>query len=64
VRGEAEISKEVEESQKRYDMGKPLSEIDGLPIAVKDNIFVKDMECTAASMILKGFRAPINATVI
>ena len=48
----------------RYDAGEPLSEIDGLPVAVKDNIFVKDMECTAASMILKGFRAPIDATVI
>ena len=25
---------------------------------------VKDMECTAASMILKGFKSPIDATVI
>lgn len=25
---------------------------------------VKDMECTAGSLILKGFRAPLDATVI
>ncbi len=30
--------------------------IDGMPIAIKDNIMVKDMECTAASKILKGTR--------
>ena len=64
VREESEIVKDVEASQKRYDEGKPMSGIDGLPIAIKDNIFVKDMECTAASLILKGFKAPIDATVV
>ena len=36
--------------------GAPLSKIDGLPIAIKDNILVKGMDCTAASIILKGKR--------
>ncbi|TNV79929.1 hypothetical protein FGO68_gene2537 [Halteria grandinella] len=64
VRSQEELYREAEQSQERYDSGKPLSSIDGLPIAIKDNIFVKDMECTASSNILKGFRAPIDATVI
>ena len=41
-----------------------MSKIDGLPIAIKDNILVKGIECTAASNILKGFVAPVDATVI
>lgn len=45
-------------------IGTPLSSIDGLPIAIKDNILVKDLQCTASSMILKGFTAPVDATVI
>ncbi len=41
-----------------------MSPIDGLPIAIKDNILVKDLQCTAASQILSGFKAPLDATVI
>lgn len=54
VRPQSEAHQEAEASQARYDLGKPLSEIDGLPIAIKDNILVKGMECTAASSILSG----------
>ncbi len=35
-----------------------------IPIAIKDNICIKGEEVTCASRILKGFRAPYNATVI
>ncbi|EDM23085.1 Asp-tRNA(Asn)/Glu-tRNA(Gln) amidotransferase subunit GatA [Caminibacter mediatlanticus] len=37
---------------------------DGVPIAIKDNINVKGWEITCASKILKGYKAPYNATVI
>ena len=37
---------------------------DGVPIAIKDNIQVKDWSVTAASNILQGYIAPYNATVI
>jgi len=37
---------------------------EGIPIAIKDNIQVKDWSVTAASKILQGYIAPYNATVI
>jgi aspartyl-tRNA(Asn)/glutamyl-tRNA(Gln) amidotransferase subunit A len=36
----------------------------GIPIAIKDNINVKNWEITCASKILKGYISPYNATVI
>ena len=36
----------------------------GIPVAIKDNICVKDEETTCASRILKGFRPPYDATVV
>jgi len=37
---------------------------EGVPIAIKDNIQVKDWAITSASNILQGYIAPYNATVI
>ncbi|WP_228568747.1 Asp-tRNA(Asn)/Glu-tRNA(Gln) amidotransferase subunit GatA [Campylobacter sputorum] len=37
---------------------------DGVPIAIKDNIQVKNWSITCASKILQGYVAPYNATVI
>jgi aspartyl-tRNA(Asn)/glutamyl-tRNA(Gln) amidotransferase subunit A len=37
---------------------------EGVPIAVKDNIQVKEWSVTSASKILQGYIAPYNATVI
>ena len=37
---------------------------DGVPIAIKDNIQVKDWSITSGSKILQGYIAPYNATVI
>ncbi len=37
---------------------------EGVPIAIKDNIQVKDWSVTAASNILQGYIAPYNATVV
>ncbi len=36
----------------------------GVPFAVKDNISVKGKNLTCSSKILKGYRAPYNATVV
>ena len=40
------------------------AEVSGTPIAIKDNICVKDEPTTCASKILAGFRPPYNATVV
>jgi aspartyl-tRNA(Asn)/glutamyl-tRNA(Gln) amidotransferase subunit A len=36
----------------------------GIPIAIKDNIQVKGLPCTAASKILEGYIAPYESTVV
>ncbi len=45
----------------KADVNLPLG---GVPIAIKDIINVAGQPCTCASKILRGYRAPYNATVI
>ena len=44
--------------------GKEISILAGLPCAIKDNILVEDVKCTAGSKILENYIAPYDATVI
>lgn len=39
-------------------------ELYGIPIAIKDNIAVENMELTCASRILLGFKSPYSATAV
>lgn len=38
--------------------------LEGVPLAIKDNILVKDFKCTAGSKILGNYLAPYDATVV
>src|SRR4030095_218303 len=49
--------KEAEEANVDLPLG-------GVPLAIKDIINVMGQPCTCASKILRGYRAPYNATVI
>src|SRR4029450_591214 len=49
--------KEAEEANLDLSLG-------GVPLAIKDIINVMDQPCPCASKILRGYRAPYNATVI
>ncbi len=44
--------------------GKESGKLYGIPIAIKDNLSVEGWDVTCASNILKGYKAPYNATVI
>ena len=46
---------------KKADVSLPLG---GIPIAIKDLINVEGQQCTCGSKILRGYRAPYNATAI
>jgi len=66
-----ELNKFKNELQTKIEANKDLNAYidvssvgEGVPIAVKDNIQVKNWSVTSASKILQGYIAPYNATVI
>lgn len=63
LRNEDEIIEEAEKMDSRYPayLRSPIS---GIPVAVKDNIAVKEMPLTCGSRILLGYKSPYDATVI
>ncbi len=57
------LMKKADESDKRYKNGAILSEIDGMPISVKDNIHVLGLNTTCGSNMLRNYSPCFNATV-
>lgn len=51
-------------SDARREIGIPLSKLDGVPIALKDNISTFGQPTTAASQILKDYKPQYDATVV
>lgn len=62
--GEKEALAQAEAADRLLEKGKEISPLTGVPLAVKDNILVQGMPCTAASQILKNYLAPYDASVI
>jgi len=55
---------QAKEIDDRILEGREISVLAGVPMAVKDNILVEDVRCTAGSKILENYIAPYDATVI
>ncbi len=58
-----EALRQAEQVDKLLAAGAELPLLAGIPLAVKDNIAVRGIPCTAASKMLETFRPPYNAFV-
>lgn len=58
------VLEQAQASDVRRQAGKALSEIDGIPIAIKDNYLTKDYPTTACSQALPDAPDSIDATVV
>jgi aspartyl-tRNA(Asn)/glutamyl-tRNA(Gln) amidotransferase subunit A len=62
VTGESAL-KEAEQADEMIAKGR-ISLLTGIPVAIKDNIMIDGVRCTAASKMLENYVAPYDATVI
>jgi len=58
------VLEEAKKIDKDLAKSKKLGELAGVPLAIKDNILVEGLKCTAGSKILENYLAPYEATVI
>lgn len=64
IRDRNDLLNEAKEIDQRRLKGENIGILDGLPIAVKDNICTQNIPTTCASRMLENFVPPYNATVI
>ncbi|WP_413853563.1 amidase family protein, partial [Candidatus Ruminimicrobium bovinum] len=56
--------KQAQNSDDKIAKNENVGVLEGIPIAIKDNILIKDIKMTASSKILENYIAPYDATVI
>ncbi|MDD5726341.1 MAG: Asp-tRNA(Asn)/Glu-tRNA(Gln) amidotransferase subunit GatA [Patescibacteria group bacterium] len=54
----------ADQSDQRRTDGNVLSKLDGIPVAIKDNMLLQGKACTAGSKILQGHIAAYNSTAV
>ena len=54
----------AEAADRRISEGRSIGPLDGLPIALKDNMMTRGVETTASSKILAGYIPPYDGTVV
>ncbi|MBI4386359.1 MAG: Asp-tRNA(Asn)/Glu-tRNA(Gln) amidotransferase subunit GatA [Elusimicrobia bacterium] len=55
---------QAREVDRRIAAGEAAGRLSGVPVAIKDNMLMEGTETTCGSRILKGYRAPYDATVV
>ncbi|MDD5145006.1 MAG: Asp-tRNA(Asn)/Glu-tRNA(Gln) amidotransferase subunit GatA [Candidatus Pacebacteria bacterium] len=55
---------QAEKIDESISKNESLPSLAGVPCAIKDNILVEGLKCTAASKMLENYNAPYNATVV
>lgn len=55
---------QAKEVDSKIQAGKPVGKLAGVPIAIKDNICIKNQKATCASKILENYVAPYDAKII
>lgn len=55
---------QAKSADKKIKEGKGIKVLEGVPAAIKDNMLIEDVPCTAGSKILENYKAAYNATVI
>jgi len=61
---EEEGIKQAQEIDKKIEKGDKISILEGIPVAIKDNILVANKRCTAGSKVLENYIAPYDATAV
>jgi aspartyl-tRNA(Asn)/glutamyl-tRNA(Gln) amidotransferase subunit A len=61
---EEEARRQAAAADERLRAGKPLSTLDGIPLALKDVFITRGVRTTAASRILEGFVPPFDGTAV
>lgn len=56
--------KQAKESDERRIKGEAVGDLDGIPLAIKDNMSMEGVKTTAGSKILENYIAPYDATVV
>jgi len=59
-----EAIEKAKEVDKKIKKGEKIGKLEGIPVSVKDVICTQNLETTAASKVLKGYKPPYDATVV